>query len=103
MAALRWQYLLHHPAGLIWHRDFAHAHNKPRSFPEWGTGTRPDGHGGGDDPLFVRNMLAWMGRGDPVAYACYWNYRASDYDAKVTDGRLPLAAAALRAGLPKAA
>lgn len=97
--ALRWEWLLHHPAGLIWHRDFARAHDKPRSFPEWGTGTRPDGHGGGDDPLFIRNMLAWMRTGGPVAYACYWNYRADDYDAKVTDGRLPQAAEALRAGL----
>ncbi len=102
VAALRWQYLLREANGLIWHRDFAHAHGKPRSFPEWGTGTRPDGHGGGDDPLFVRNMLDWMRTGDPVAYACYWNYRASDYDAKVTDGKLPAAAAALRQGLAHA-
>lgn len=97
--AARWDYLLHQAAGLIWHRDFAAAHGKPRSFPEWGTGTRPDGHGGGDDPLFVRNMLTWMQSGGPVAYACYWNYRADDYDAKVTDRRLPAAAQALRAGL----
>lgn len=95
----RWGYLLHQPAGLEWHRAFAHAHGKPRSFPEWGTGTRPDGHGGGDDPLFIRNMLAWFKQGDPVDYACYWNYRAPDYDAMVTDGRLPRAAEALREGM----
>lgn len=95
----RWLYLLRKSAGLMWHRDFAARHGKPRSFPEWGTGTRPDGHGGGDDPLFVRNMLAWMTEGGVVRYACYWNYRAPDYDAKVTDGRLPAAAQALRAGL----
>ena len=98
--AARWQYLLQHRTGLSWHRDFAASHGKPRSFPEWGTGTRPDGHGGGDDPDFIRTMLAWMQTGGPVAYACYWNYRASDYDAKVTDGRLPRAAAALRSGFP---
>lgn len=97
--ARRWQFLLHQPAGLLWHRDFAHSHNKPRSFPEWGTGTRPDGHGGGDDPLYIRNMLAWFRDGDPVDYACYWNYRAGDYDAKLTDGRLPQAAEALRQGM----
>ena len=95
----RWAYLLHHPAGLMWHRDFARAHGKPRSFPEWGTGTRPDGHGGGDDPIFIRNMLAWMTAGGPVAYDCYWNYHAPDYDANVTDGHQPKAAAALRSGL----
>ena len=97
--ARRWRYLLDHAAGLRWHRDFAAAHGKPRSFPEWGTGMRPDGHGGGDDPLFIRNMLAWMQEGGPVEYACYWDVRAEDYDAKVSDGRLPQAAAALRAGL----
>ncbi len=97
--AQRWAYLLHHPAGLVRHRDFARAHGKPRSFPEWGTGTRPDGHGGGDDPIFIRNMLAWMTAGGPVAYDCYWDYHASDYDAKVTDGHQPKAAAALRSGL----
>ena len=99
--AKRWVYLLNHKAGLVWHRNFAQAHGKPRSFPEWGTGTRPDGHGGGDDPLFIRNMLAWMREGEPVDYACYWNYRAPDYDAKVTDGRLPEAAKALHAGLQR--
>lgn len=94
----RWQFLLNHQAGLIWHRDFARAHGKPRSFPEWGTGTKPDGHGGGDDPLFVRNMLDWMGRGEPVEYACYWNYPASDYNARIVDGRYPRAAAVLKRG-----
>jgi len=97
--AQRWAHLLHQPAGLVWHRDFANARGKPRSFPEWGTGTRPDGHGGGDDPVFVRNMLAWMAGGGPIAYDCYWDYHASDYDAKVVGGRFPRAAAALRAGL----
>jgi hypothetical protein len=102
----RWRMLMEHRNGLRWHRDFAAAHRKPRSFAEWGTGTRPDGHGGGDDPLFVRNMLAWMresgGGGTPVEYMCYWNYRAGDYDAKLSDGRLPAAGAALRAGLRQA-
>lgn len=99
--AERWKYLLNHEAGLTWHRNFAQAHGKPRSFPEWGTGTRPDGHGGGDDPVYIRNMLAWMREGGPIDYACYWNYRAPDYDAKVTDGHLPEAAKALHEGLQR--
>jgi hypothetical protein len=94
--ATLWQTMLDRPAGLVWHREFAAAHGKPRSFPEWGTGTRPDGHGGGDDPLFITNMLGWMRQGGPVAYECYWNYRAGDYDAKLSDGRMPRAAAAMR-------
>jgi hypothetical protein len=95
----RWRHLLEHRNGLRWHRDFAAARGKPRSFPEWGTGTRADGHGGGDDPLFIRNMLAWMREGPPVAYHGYWDHPSPEYDAQVTDGRRPLAAAALRAGL----
>jgi hypothetical protein len=98
--ASRWQRLLDHPAGLRWHQRFANAHGKPRSFPEWGTGTRPDGHGGGDDPLYIRNMIAWMQQGGPVDYACYWNYQADDYDANVTNDRFPQAARALRSLLP---
>ena len=95
----RWGFLMNHEAGLRWHRDFARAHGKPRSFPEWGTGTRPDGHGGGDDPLYIRNMLAWMRTGGPVEYCCYWNYPASDYNAKIVDGKFPEAGRALREGL----
>ena len=97
--AQRWRYLMDYKSGLRWHRDFAATHGKPRSFPEWGTGTRPDGHGGGDDPLFVRNMLAWMQDGGPVVYACYWNSASPDWDGHITDGRMPAAAAALRTGL----
>jgi hypothetical protein len=95
----RWRYLMEHTNGLRWHRDFAAARGKPRSFAEWGTGSRADGHGGGDDPLYVRNMLAWMREGEPVAYHCYWNYPDPTYDALLTNGRWPRAAAALRAGL----
>ena len=98
--ALRWHYLLDRPTGLRWHQQFAAAHGKTRSFPEWGTGTRPDGHGGGDDPVYIRNMIAWMRTSGPVEYTCYWNYRAGDYDAKLTDNRLPRAAEALRRLLP---
>lgn len=97
--ARRWQFLLTRENGLNWHRDFAQAHGKPRSFPEWGVGNRPDGHGGGDDPLYIRNMLAWFKQGGPVDYACYWNYRAPDFDAKLTDGRMPRSADALRDAL----
>jgi len=81
--------------GLRWQRDFARAHGKLISFPEWGTGDRPDGHGAGDDPVFIRRMAEWI-RSNPVEYHSYWDYRASDYDAKISDGRRPLAAAAFK-------
>jgi cellulose synthase/poly-beta-1,6-N-acetylglucosamine synthase-like glycosyltransferase len=89
----RWDDLLNQPFGLKWQRDFARSHNKPISFPEWGTGTRPDGHGGGDDGYFVQQMAAWIADSD-VAYQSYWDYPASDYNAKLSDGHQPHAGAA---------
>jgi hypothetical protein len=101
---VRWTYLVEEPYGLKWHRDFARRHGKPISFPEWGTGLRPDGHGGGDDPRFIRGMADWFARTGPL-YQSYWDVRASDYDAQLSAGRYPLAGAAfLKAfGGPKAA
>jgi len=89
----RWSELLDQPYGLKWQRDFARAHNKPMSFPEWGTGTRPDGHGGGDDPNFVEEMAKWIADNN-VAYQSYWDYPASDYNARLSDGHQPLAGSA---------
>ncbi|MFT3719906.1 glycoside hydrolase family 26 protein [Pseudorhodoferax sp.] len=91
-AEQRWQLILRAPYGLEWHRRFAMEHRKPMSFPEWGTGSRPDGHGGGDDPVFMRNMIAWI-QANPVLYHIYWDYPASDYDGRLSDGRRPLAEA----------
>lgn len=93
--AERWDELLTQPYGLQWQRSFSAAHNKPMSFPEWGTGTRPDGHGGGDDPYFIEQMASWIGQTDPI-YHNYWDYPASDYNGKLSDGSKPLAAAAFR-------
>lgn len=89
----RWNAVLNAQYGLNWHRQFAAAHGKPMSYPEWGTGTRPDGHGGGDDPIFIARMANWI-RGNNVAYHMYWDYPAPDYNAKLSDGSKPAAAAA---------
>lgn len=88
----RWRELREQPYGLDWHRSFAAARNKPRSFPEWGTGRRPDGSGGGDDPLFINEMSQWVAAPD-VAYHGYWDYPASDYYALLSTGEFPKAAA----------
>lgn len=90
---LKWEEVLHEPYGLEWLRQFAAQHHKPISIPEWGTGTRPDGHGGGDDPLFVANMARWI-KANNVVYHNYWDFRAPDYNAKISDGQYPKAAAA---------
>jgi hypothetical protein len=84
----RWQIKLNGPYGLTWQKEFALAHGKQISFPEWGTGTRPDGHGGGDDPYYIRKMAEWMAAA-PVAYHNYWNFTAPDFNAILSDGSQP--------------
>jgi beta-mannanase len=91
----RWNELMTMNYGLKWHRDFAAAHKKGMSFPEWGTGTRPDGAGGGDDDYFITQMAKWIGTTDPV-YHNYWDYPAADFNAKISDGSKPKAAAAFK-------
>jgi hypothetical protein len=102
--AKRWNALLTEQYGLNWLKDFATQHDKPISFPEWGTGTRPDGHGGGDDAYFVTQMSLWI-KANSVEYHGYWDYPARDYDAKISGNYQPAAAkaylAAFRAA-PKA-
>ena len=84
----RWRIKRDHAHGLAWHRAFAAQHDKPVSFPEWGTGKRPDGRGGGDDPHFMDQMAAWLADSD-LAYHNYWDYRAPDFDGKLSDGSKP--------------
>ena len=52
------QILTAEPGGPNWIAAFSHATGKPIIIPEWGL----DFHtfGGQDDPLFIRNMMAWM-------------------------------------------
>ncbi|MDT0403776.1 glycoside hydrolase family 26 protein [Streptomyces edwardsiae] len=48
------------PYGLQAHVDFAKAHGKPVSYPEWGLFRN------GDNPEYMRRMLAWMDRHKPL-------------------------------------
>ncbi|BFO21650.1 hypothetical protein SHKM778_80380 [Streptomyces sp. KM77-8] len=48
------------PYGLQAHVDFAKAHKKPVSYPEWGLFRN------GDNPEYMRRMLAWMDRHKPL-------------------------------------
>jgi hypothetical protein len=75
-------------------QSFASAQGKPVVFCEWGVAIRSDGHGLGDDPLFVNNMAAWMK--DPandVAYESYFDYNTlpvgGDTNADMTAGSFP--------------
>jgi hypothetical protein len=55
------------PYGLKVHADFATAHGKPLSYPEWGL------YDHGDNPGFVRAMHAWLADHD-VAYHTITDY-----------------------------
>ncbi|MBL3666397.1 hypothetical protein JL475_10415 [Streptomyces sp. M2CJ-2] len=48
------------PYGLQDHVDFAKAHGKPISYPEWGL------FHNGDNPEYMRGMLAWMDEHRPL-------------------------------------
>lgn len=79
--------------GLEWHKAFAAQHGKPMSFPEWGSGTKADGHGAPDDPYYVTKMFQWIAANN-VAYWNYWeSSNAADYNGKLSDGHQPLAGA----------
>ncbi|MBV9508824.1 MAG: hypothetical protein JO303_00915, partial [Caulobacteraceae bacterium] len=51
-----------------------------------GTGTRPDGHGGGDDPSFIAHMAPYVNNAE---YAVYWDFAAADYNAKLSGAPQP--------------
>lgn len=91
----RWQSRMNMKNGLKWHRDFAMRHGKPMSYPEWGTGTKDDGTGGGDDPYFIEQMAHWIASNN-VVYQSYWDYPARDFNARISKGELPQAGAAFQ-------
>lgn len=99
--ATRWDGLMTQSYGLNWLASFAAAHHRWIVLPEWGTGTRPDGAGGGDDPFFITSMAKWIA-GHHVALQNYWDYNASDFNGTLSDGSQPLSAAAYQAafGMP---
>ncbi len=55
------------PYGLQAQADFAAAHGKPMSYPEWGL------YDYGDDPAYVRGMYSWLGTHE-VAYQTITDY-----------------------------
>ncbi len=91
--ARRWASVLGDPWGVKAVADYAAKHAKPLAFPEWATGIRPDGHGGGDDPLFIQNMAAFVRQS---AFSGYWDFPAPDFNGLVSGGQYPAAGAALK-------
>jgi beta-mannanase len=70
---LRWNTLLNQPYGLKALADFAVAHGKPLSIPEWGVmDPTIDPNGGGDDAYYV-DQIALLVRNNNVRYQSYFN------------------------------
>jgi hypothetical protein len=81
--------------------QFAAARGKPLAFPEWGVTICPNGHGMGDDPLYINNFTAWMK--DPsndVAYESLFDVVADDgVNAFMTGGDFPRSLTAFSADM----
>jgi hypothetical protein len=84
----RWNFFVARDYGLKWQVDFAKAHGKRFSLPEWAC----CGSSTGDDPYFINHIADWLGT-NGYLYADYWDNN-SDYRGELSNGQYPLAAAA---------
>jgi hypothetical protein len=83
-------------------QKFAAAHGKPLALSEWGTAIRTDGHGLGDDPFFVTNIIAWMRNpANHVTFEAYFDFDGRGTNSVITGGRFPRSLAAFRAGFKR--
>ena len=76
--------------GLPWWPKFAARHGgKPLAVCEWGVCYREDGHGGGDDPLYIERMADFiLDPANNVLFHCYFDVGADDGDHLIIpDGR----------------
>jgi beta-mannanase len=79
---------------------FAHFVAKPLAFDEWGTALRSDGHGLGDDPSYITNMVAWMKNpANNVLYETYFDFNSGGTNSDLTGGLFPNSLAAFKADL----
>jgi hypothetical protein len=92
---LAWPTYVSEANGLRWLSSFAATHHTPAVIPEWGVTIRSDGHGLGDDPLFVAEMAQWISTHD-VAFTSYFDINASDGEHGLLDGHFPQALSVFR-------
>src|SRR3954466_12894092 len=79
------------PSRLRFWADFAAAHGKQISVPEWGvvSGTLGAGHNGGDNPLYVDHMVDFFrSLGPALAYEAYFNAPGSGCGCALVDPSL---------------
>ena len=91
-AQVRWEWYLNQSFGLKWQRDFARDHNKRTAYSEWGTGIRPDGHGAGDDPVFINGMADWFEESNPL-YQSYWDNPSPEFNTMLSNWQFKKSAA----------
>lgn len=88
-----WENILTGDHGLNFWVEFARTHGKPLSIPEWAVTWRSDGHGGGDNPEFIKNMMDFIENPvNQVRYANYFNNRDNAtlaHDVRRRDTRFP--------------
>lgn len=78
------------PFGLEWQRDFAAAHGKLMSYPEWGVGQA------GDNADFVQQMHDWFAANRAaIAYAAYFDVDGL-WPTQIDNGRFPKSAGLFR-------
>lgn len=87
----RWSTIYGQPNGISDVLQFAAAHGKPVSFPEWGLWTpgAANGYGGGDDPAYINGLASVVADND-VAYQSYFYHL--DSAAELAADPLSLAA-----------
>ena len=96
-AGARWADFVDRPYGLRWHRDFARAHGKPISFPEWGVSDKHVGGARADNAHFVNALADWIATND-VAYQSYFDFnKPGDGSHRLMTGQFPASASAYRA------
>ena len=80
---------------------FAASQGRPLALTEWGSIIRSDGHGLGDDPTYINNMIAWMKNpANDVIFETYFDSGlGSALDADLTGGEFPASLAAFKADL----
>ncbi|HLY58227.1 MAG TPA: glycosyl hydrolase [Stellaceae bacterium] len=83
----RWTDVTTQAYGLDWQVNFAKAHMKRLSLPEWGC----CGNGAGDDPYFVNHISMFI-RSHGYLYADYWDTNSA-YPGMLSGGQYPNAAA----------
>lgn len=83
-AATQWPVVLNERYGPAWMASFASAHDKPMALAMWGAVPAVD-RGGGDDPTFISQLLAWASRSGTQMCVLWddgsWALTAGDFPA----------------------